>query len=218
MSWSAEELDVSIRGNIAHHVFEHVFLKDEPPPPDEKLSAAVAEAYANAVSRYAPFLRNPLWEMERRGLEREITRAAIGWRDRLQRIGARIVVNEVWLNGVAHGIALTGKADTVLELPGGNLLLVDHKKSSTRGRRQRMEAGWDLQAGLYRDMIMNPTRREGDGLDPLIGRTIGVAYHLMNDGGLLTSGVSLQGDPEARDMGDEVNANVVAKLEERSPS
>ena len=37
----------------------------------------------------------------------------------------------------------------------------------------------------------------------------------MNDGGLLTSGVSLQGDPEARDMGDEVNANVVAKLEER---
>jgi hypothetical protein len=215
MSWSAEELDVLIRGNIAHHVFEHVFLKDEPPPPDEKLTAAIVEAYANAMSRYAPFLRSPLWEMERRGLEREITRAAIGWRDRLLRIGARIVVNEVWLNGVAHGITLTGKADTVLELPGGNLLLVDHKKSGTKGRRQRMEAGWDLQAGLYRDMIMNPTRREGDGLDALIGKSVGVAYHLMNDGGLLTSGVSLQGDPEARDMGDEVNANIVAKLEER---
>lgn len=215
LSWSAEELDVLIRGNIAHHVFEHVFLKDEPPPPDEKLSAAISEAYAKAVFRYAPFLRSPLWEMERRGLEREIARAAIGWRDRLLRIGARTVVNEVWLNGVAHGIALKGKADTVLELPSGDLLLVDHKKSGTKRRRQRMEAGWDLQAGLYRDMIMNPTRSEGDGLDALIGRSVGLAYHLMNDGGLLTSGVSLQADPEARDMGNEVNANVIVKLEER---
>ena len=54
-----------------------------------------------------------------------------------------------------------------------------------------MEAGWDLQAGLYRDMIARPMRREGDGMDPLIGREVAIAYHLMNDGGFLTSGLAM---------------------------
>jgi hypothetical protein len=215
MSWSAEELDVMAKGNIAHDVFEHVFLKDQPLPEPAALTAAVAEAYDRALTRHAGFLRSASWEMERSGLEREILQAALRWREHLLALGAKIIGNEIWLAGEAHGINLHGKADAILELPDGTLLVVDHKKSGTSARRRRMEAGWDLQAGLYRDMLARPSRRNGDGMDPLIGRQVGIAYHLMNDGGLLTSGhVPAEGSP-ARDMGDAVNDAAVAMLAER---
>ncbi len=215
MSWSAEELDVLARGNIAHDVFEHVFLKDQPVPEPAALAAAVADAYDRALTRHAGFLRSASWEMERSGLEREILQAALRWREHLLALGAKIIGNEIWLAGEAHGINLHGKADAILELPDGALLVVDHKKSGTSARRRRMEAGWDLQAGLYRDMLARPARRDGDGMDPLIGRKVGIAYHLMNDGGLLTSGlVPAEGSP-ARDMGDAVNDAAVAMLAER---
>ena len=215
MSWSTEELDVMARGNIAHDVFEHVFLKDQPFPETEALAELIPEAYDRALTRHAGYLRSPSWEMERRGLEREIMAAALRWRDHLLALNAKIIGNEIWLAGEAHGINLHGKADAILELPDGALLIIDHKKSGTKGRRQRMEAGWDLQAGLYADMIARPMRREGDGMDPLIGRKVAVAYHLMNDGGLLTSGLVLPEGSPARDMGDAVNAGAVAKLAER---
>ncbi|WP_422001211.1 PD-(D/E)XK nuclease family protein [Roseovarius mucosus] len=215
MSWSAEELDVMAKGNIAHDVFEHVFLKDQPVPEPAALTAAVTEAYDRALTRHAGFLRSASWEMERSGLEREILQAALRWREHLLALGAKIIGNEIWLAGEAHGINLHGKADAILELPDGALLVVDHKKSGTSARRRRMETGWDLQAGLYRDMLARPIRRDGDGMDPLIGRKIGIAYHLMNDGGLLTSGlVPADGSP-ARDMGDAVNDAAVAMLAER---
>jgi ATP-dependent helicase/nuclease subunit B len=214
MGWSAETLDVMAKGNIAHDVFEHVFSSGDLPDPDA-LTGAVAEAFDRALIRHAGFLRSGSWEMERRGLEREILSAALRWRDHLLALGARIIGNEIWLAGEAHGINLHGKADAILELPDGALLVVDHKKSGTAGRRRRMEAGWDLQAGLYRDMIARPIRREGDGMEPLIGHKVGIAYHLMNDGGLLASGLPLaQGSP-ARDMGDAVNAGAVERLAER---
>jgi len=215
MSWSAEELDVMAKGNIAHDVFEHVFVKDQPVPEPAALTDAVTEAYDRALTRHAGFLRSASWEMERSGLEREILQAALRWREHLLALGAKIIGNEIWLAGEAHGINLQGKADAILELPDGALLVVDHKKSGTSARRRRMEAGWDLQAGLYRDMIARPVRRDGDGLDPLIGREIGIAYHLMNDGGLLTSGLVPAAGSPARDMGDAVNDAAVAMLVER---
>lgn len=214
MNWSAEELDVMAKGNIAHDVFEHVFPQGDLPDP-ETLTAAVVEAYDRALTRHAGFLRSPSWEMERKGLEREILQAALRWREHLLALGAQIIGNEIWLAGEAHGIHLHGKADVILELPGDALLVVDHKKSGTSARRKRMEARWDLQAGLYRDMIAYPIRREDDGMDPLIGRKVGIAYHLMNDGGLLTSGLPLAAGLSARDMGDAVNENAVVKLAER---
>jgi len=100
-------------------------------------------------------------------------------------------------------------------MPDGALLVVDHKKSGTSARRRRMEAGWDLQAGLYRDMIARPIRREGDAMELLIGRKIGIAYHLMNDSGFLSSGLPLAEGSPARDMGEDVNANAITKLKER---
>jgi hypothetical protein len=215
LSWSAEELDVMAKGNIAHDVFEHVFLKDQPIPDRPALTDAVIAAYDSALTRHANFLRSASWDLEREGLQREILHAALRWRDHLLALGARIIGNEIWLSGEAHGINLHGKADAILELPDGGLLIVDHKKSGTSGRRKRMEAGWDLQAALYRDMIARPIRREGDGMDALIGRSVGIAYHLMNDGGLLTSGLALPEGSPARDMGDAINVAAVERLAKR---
>ena len=215
MSWSAEELDVMAKGNIAHDVFEHVFPPGDTTPDPDALTAAVAQAFDRALTRHAGFLRSPSWEMERRGLERDILQAALRWRDYLLALGAKIIGNEIWLAGDAHGINLHGKADAILELPDGALLIIDHKKSGTAARRKRMEAGWDLQAGLYRDMIARPIRREGDGMEPLIGRTVGIAYHLMNDGGLLSSGLAPAEGSPARDMGDAVNEGAIVKLADR---
>ena len=212
LAWSAEALDVLAKGNIAHDVFEHVFLKDQPLPTPEALPDLVALAYDRALSRHAGFLRMASWDMERQGLEREILQAALRWRGHLQALGARIIGNEIWLAGEAHGINLHGKADAILELPDGSLMIVDHKKSGTSGRRKRMEREWDLQAGLYRDMLARPIRREGCEMGPLIGRPLGIAYHLMNDGGLLTSGLALPEGSPARDMGDGVNAAALAQL------
>lgn len=215
ISWSADELDVLAKGNIAHDVFENIFLKDQPVPNPETLTAAVPEAYNRALMRHAGYLRSPSWEMERKGLEREILAAALRWRDHLLALNAKIIGNEIWLAGEAHGIQLHGKADAILELSDGTLLVVDHKKSGTSGRRKRMEAAWDLQAGLYRDMISRPNRRENDGMDPLIGRKVAVAYHLMNDGGFLTSGLTLSDGSPARDMGNAVSDSAVEKLTAR---
>ncbi|NHO34300.1 PD-(D/E)XK nuclease family protein [Acetobacter fallax] len=215
LSWSADTLDVLTMGNIAHDVFEHVFLPNVAPPEDEALAAAVADAYERALTRHASYLRSASWEMERRGLERDILSAARRWCDHLHALGAKIIGNELWLEGEAHGVRLHGKADVILELPDGTLLVVDHKKSSTRRRRNRMNAGWDLQTGLYRDMIARPVRREGDSMELLTGRPVGIAYHLMNDGGLLSSGVAMVKGTLAQDMGDEVNVAAVAQLTTR---
>lgn len=64
-------------------------------------------------------------------------------------------------------------------------------------------------------MIARPIRAEGDGMNPLIGRKIAVGYHLMNDGGLLTSGLAPAEGSPIRDMGDVVNQGAVAQLKEQ---
>ena len=215
MAWLAEDLDVMAKGNIAHHVFEHAFPAGTAIADEDALTKAARAAYDVALTRYAGFLRSPSWEMERNGLEREIVEAVLRWREHLLDMSATIIGNEMWLAGEAHGIQLRGKADVILELPDGALIVVDHKKSGTNGRKRRMAAGWDLQAGLYRDMIARPTRREGDGMDTLIGRRVGIAYHLMNDGGLLSSGLALPEGSPARDMGDAINDGAVEMLAQR---
>ncbi|SEP82073.1 PD-(D/E)XK nuclease superfamily protein [Devosia sp. YR412] len=215
LSWASEGLDVIIKGNIAHDVFENLFVPGDAFPDATSMPETLQTIFDRALGRHAGFLRGSAWEMERRGLESDILQAALRWREHLVNLGAKIVGNEIWLAGTAHGVSLRGKADAILCMPDGSLLVVDHKKSGTAGRRKRMEAGWDLQAGLYRDMIARPTRSEGDGMDPLVGRRVGIGYHLMNDGGLLTSGFLPVASSTARDMGELINEGAVAKLGER---
>ncbi len=49
----------------------------------------------------------------------------------------------------------------------------------------------------------------------LIGRKVGIAYHTMNDGFLLTSGLALGSAGQVRDMGDQVNVSIIYHLAKR---
>lgn len=209
LSWDVEGLDQRLEGNIAHDVFEQVFAPEQSLPTDEELRQAVAEAYQHAVRRHARFLHDASWEMERSRLERTICEAAIRWRDHLRDLGARVVDSEAELRGEVLGVGLRGKADVILKLQDQTRIVVDYKKSRAKSRRQRMEAGWDLQAGLYARMLAEASKGESRGAD------VGIGYFLMNDGGLLTSGVELPEDSMAFDMGGQTDDNAVERLTAR---
>lgn len=190
VTWAPDGLNVMVAGTIAHDVLEHLFPKDAPLPDHDQIDAEVSELLSSAIRRIAPFLQRSIWAVEREGLLRDIRTAAHAWRNTLGDLGARVIDNEIGLQGEALGILLRGRADCLLQLEDGSLLVVDHKKSGTPKRRARLEAGWDLQLGLYREMLKRP-EKTGDVLEAaLVGNPqIGVAYHLINDQGVLLEGL-----------------------------
>lgn len=190
VSWAPDGLNVMVAGTIAHDVLEFLFPKDVPPPDHYQIEAAVPELLSSAIRKYAPFLQRSIWAVEREGLLRDIRTAAHAWRNTLEGLGARVIDNEISLQGEALGVLLRGRADCLLQLEDGSLLVVDHKKSGTPKRLARLEAGWDLQLGLYREMLKRP-ERTGEVLEAALAGSprIGVAYHLINDQGVLLEGL-----------------------------
>jgi RecB family exonuclease len=190
VTWAPDGLNVMVSGTIAHDVLEFLFPKDAPLPDNDQIEAAVPELLSAAIRKHAPFLQRSIWAVERDGLLRDIRTAAHAWRTTLEGLGARVIDNEINLQGEALGILLRGRADCLLQLPDGSLLVVDHKKSGTPKRRARLEAGWDLQLGLYREMLKRP-ERTGEVLEAALAGSpkIGVAYHLINDQGVLLEGL-----------------------------
>lgn len=213
--WAPETYDHILSGTLAHEVLEYLFPKDSPLPDDLEINAKVGGFLDQAVRKYAPFLNGPLWKVERQGLERDIIRAAKKWSAALSTIGAKVIDNEMDLMGEAHGLNLFGRADCLLSLPDGRLLIIDHKKSSSNNRRERMQVGWDLQLGLYRAMLLKPALKESI-LNGLLKSKpeIGVAYHLINDSGILVNGMQLAGEGfEIIDT--DISAQAIEKLLER---
>ncbi len=190
VTWAPETLGIMLAGTLAHDVLEYLFPADAPLPDPEAIDEAVPELLRQAIRRHAPFLQRAIWAVERQGLERELRVAAQVWRTTLTRLGAQVIDNEITLAGEGLGIRLRGRADCLLRLPGNALLIVDHKKSGTAGRRARMEVGWDLQLALYRTMLERP-EVTGPVLDAALETRpkIGVAYHLLNDQGVLAQGI-----------------------------
>lgn len=190
VTWAPEGLNVMVAGTIAHDVLEFLFPKDATLPDHDEIEASVPELLTAAIRKHTPFLQRSIWAVEREGLTRDIRNAAHSWRDTLQALGANVIDNEIELRGEALGILLRGRADCLLQLPDGSLLVVDHKKSGTARRRARLEAGWDLQLGLYRAILMR-SEKTGPVLEAaLAGKPrIGVAYHLINDQGVLLEGL-----------------------------
>ncbi|WP_136684537.1 PD-(D/E)XK nuclease family protein [Falsirhodobacter xinxiangensis] len=212
-AWEPDGLDIMTRGNIAHHVLEKLFPAG-PVPEADTIASGVTAHLDDAIRANAAFMLAPAWALERETLHREILRAATNWRDLLAAEDATILATEIRLHGEAHGITIRGYADCIVRLGDGQMLIVDHKSSGTRTRRGRMEAGWDLQLGLYRDMLMRPIRSEGDGLDALQGSTPGVAYHLLRDSGVLHHGLSpRQSRMEA--IGNDISEHALEQLAER---
>jgi ATP-dependent helicase/nuclease subunit B len=70
-----------------------------PIPGEEEIRQRVGPLLDEAITRSAPFLRAAQWQVERRHLATETTRAALAWRDILGRLGAEVLASEVWLAG-----------------------------------------------------------------------------------------------------------------------
>jgi len=190
--WAPEAIDVTRKGTLAHEVFEHLFVPGEPLPTTEEIRARVPQLLLQRIRKTAPFMQSAGWALERASLEDEIVTSALAWRNGLEENGATVIQNEFFLRGSIFGIEVHGRADCLLKLEGGQLVIVDHKKSGSRRRQQRLDAGWDLQVELYRRMAQGPDSA-GEEQDPMrellaSANSLGVAYHLMNDGGVLVHG------------------------------
>ena len=215
VAWAPETLDILLAGTLAHHVLEHVFTTDAPLPDASELPELTEAHLARGIARHAPFLAAAEWQLERETLRRDALRAAQVWHSILTDTGARIVQNEVRLQGNAHGIEIRGRADCILQLEDGRVAIIDHKKSGSTARRKRMRGGWDLQIGLYRAMLARPIRRDGDGLDRIMGQTPAIAYHLLNDGTVLVSGLVPAPGGRVEAVEGDISAKAVTLLQAR---
>ena len=117
-----------------------------------------------------------------------------------------MLANEIRLAGDGHGLVLSGRADCLLRLGDGRLAVVDHKRSSSRGREERMKLGWDLQVELYRAMLARPS-----GTPPVpAGTPVATAYHCLLDDRLLSHG--LPDVPGVDDLGTDISFRALAEL------
>lgn len=213
--WVPDGPDVLIKGNVAHQVLEHLFPVG-PVCTADAITDSLDRHLEAAIRNHAPFLLAASWRLERDTLRRDILRAALHWRERLAEEGAEILGTEIRLHGEAHGITLHGKADCILRLADGQVLIVDHKSSGTRARRDRMNTGWDLQLGLYRAMLERPIRSEGDGLKAIPQDVApGVAYHLLRDGGVLHHGLTSREGSRMEGIETDISAEAIAMLTRR---
>jgi hypothetical protein len=187
--WQPDELNVMLKGSIAHDVFELLFPKEQPVPSPDDIQQRLPGIYKSVLRSRAPFLRSAAWHVEGRHLFREIAEAAANWREMLVTLNATVVDVEFWLAGRFDNQPIHGQVDTLLALPENRLLVIDFKKSSSSARRTRMEKGYDAQASLYRQMLKTggPKDDDAEGIITRLNEaeSIGVGYYTMNDGRLL---------------------------------
>jgi hypothetical protein len=185
-AWAPETLDVMTLGTLMHQVLEDVYAEGAPVPDDATLTTTVPGALESAIRRHARWLTDAAWATERASLLREAQDICTAWAGFLRDTGAKVLHNEIELKGDHGGLLLHGKADCLLKLPDGRILVVDHKRSSAGGRRERMARGWDLQVALYRAMLERPS--EDTALTRLVaeGAQVVTAYHMLRDGTVLS--------------------------------
>ncbi|NTV13146.1 MAG: PD-(D/E)XK nuclease family protein [Desulfobulbaceae bacterium] len=183
--WQPESLDIMTKGTLAHAVFEYLFPEGSSFPNHQEIAERVPGLLSQAINSNCPFLRTPEWHVERHHLEREIIIAAEAWTDMLTGMGARVIGTELGLQGEFEGLPIYGRADLIIALPGERALVIDLKKSNSKGRRAQMVKGYDSQAELYRRMLnTGGFTDEKQQLPQDI--EIGVMYYLMNDQVALT--------------------------------
>lgn len=220
ISWQPEALDVMLRGSLAHEVFELLFPPGTNHPDHDSVAALVPDLLMERIRAIAPFLQSPAWLVERRTLESEIIKAGRHWSLVLTALGAEIVGNEFWLSGEMFGHPVHGKADCLLRLADGQAVVVDYKKSSSGNRRKRLKAGWDLQVDLYRRMNVRVDEQSSEPVQRIAAALVanrlpGVAYHMLNDGGVLVNGLlDIESDHLEVIAGD-IAEQAVAQIEAR---
>lgn len=188
VEWRPETMNILVQGSLYHAVFENLFPEGEPTPDETGLRAEFDTAFDTAVRKKARFLLDDVWGVEHANHRAEALKMALAWRVRLEEVGAQVIANEQPLAGDALGLRLNGIADTVLEMPGGQKLVVDFKTAKSDARRRRMEAGWDIQVALYQHIISSPGNKETAAIKAG-GGVPAIAYHLLRDGVTLGSGL-----------------------------
>ncbi|MBD1400004.1 PD-(D/E)XK nuclease family protein [Pelovirga terrestris] len=219
--WEPESLDVMAKGTLAHAVFERLFAPGIPVSSLVDIEQLVPQLLKQTIINIKPFLNRPEWQVERFHLEKEITTAAMRFREILDTLGATILGVEVWLKGTFDTQAIHGSADLLLQLPDGKIYVVDYKKSSSKKRKERMHKGYDSQASLYRIMLQSGsgTFRSSDGTKVTVAqdRPIGAMYYLMNDQVALadTDGWTAGRIRNIEELGADVSVNALPLLKER---
>ncbi len=214
-SWAPETLDVLTLGSLMHKVIELLFPEEAPVPEDPSSTLRPLRGCwrRRSVPRRpgSPVLD---WTAERASVRKEAETTVLAWARFLRSSGAEVLRNEITLAGDHGGLLIRGRADCVLRLSDGRLLVVDHKRSSARGRRERMTKGWDLQVALYRAMLERPT--EDTALTDLVraGARPVTAYHTMLDGTVMVDagGAGIAGAEAATS---DISANALELLAER---
>lgn len=210
-TWAPEALDVMTLGTLIHQVLEDAFPENTPVPSTDVLQDKIPDILEAAIARHARWLSGPSWATERQTLLREARDVVQSWSGFLAATGAEILHNEIALSGDHGGLILRGKADCLLRLPDGRILVVDHKRSSAPNRRDRMSKGWDLQVALYRAMLERPS--EDTALTRLIegGAQIVTAYHATRDASVLADATG-GGLPRVEAAQRDVSAEAMAHL------
>jgi hypothetical protein len=221
VAWEPEAPTPLLLGNVAHAVFEEIFQPLVPLPDRASLPARVEAALDDALRRIAPFLRAAQWSVERSNLLAGTIKAAEGWHDVLTALEARVLCREEWFAGTWQGLAIHGKTDAVLELPGGRLLVVDYKRSKSSRRLQPMRAGYDSQASLYRAMLQTGGPKDPARVE-LAERVrsasqIGIVYYMLNDRVALADSTlpGTSGVPGWRTLTNDVAAEALAQIAAR---
>ncbi|NND09118.1 MAG: hypothetical protein HKN87_22330 [Saprospiraceae bacterium] len=196
LGWEPERPDVLILGTVAHEVFENLFKAGEAVPTQNVIDAQVGPILDEAISQNAPFLRAAQWQVERRHLHTSIAKAAQAWRTMLESLNAEVLATEEYLHGKLNGVGIHGQVDVILTLSDGRMLVIDYKRSSSKGRRERMQKGYDSQASLYRTMLQSggPKDKENKSLIENIANaeSTGIVYYMMNDQTALSESLLLE--------------------------
>lgn len=145
--WKVQQLDNALQGSIAHKVFElYQRHQDTPITPED-----FDDLYESAIQQVAPFMQQPQWRIEKANLKREIYRAFevfVPWRQAHQ---WRISDVELKMEGRLWDWPIKGFIDAILQSPD-QVFIMDYKKSKSDDRYKRLNAGFDLQTYIYRQI------------------------------------------------------------------
>ena len=122
------------------------------------------------IQEEAIFLTKAHRKLDYEQLKSSILKAADEFKALLDNTNTDVKSTEEKLTGEIFGIPVAGRTDAILTILGKQLVL-DYKKSGSKGRIKRMESGYDHQLFLYRVMLNDSSAL--------------TAYYTMNDATLV---------------------------------
>lgn len=168
--WEPQTPDISVKGIVAHRVFE-LFQ----PHQNETWSEALFDRlFDQAVREKAAFLDSSQWRLKRTELRNRVSRALNDFAAWCQKEGWTVSEVELELQGELWNTPLKGFVDAVLT-QNDQALILDYKTSKHASRLKRLDKGYELQTVVYRELY----RQQGQGVEVMSG------YYTLNDTTLL---------------------------------